>query len=90
LKSAYQQALARLPQQLQTKDWRFSVANGALVFAAGNDDLSTQELTLLRAAFAESNVEQVANEVATAITTMDSKRSAGADMNSLAWAVPGR
>jgi len=85
LKSAYQQALARLPVQLQTRDWGFSVANGTLVFAPGKESLSAQELALLRAAFDEANVEQLANEVADAITTMESKRSTGADMNSLAW-----
>jgi len=86
LKSAYQQALAKLPTLLQDKDWQFSVANGSLVFGAGNDELSSQELTLLRAAFEESGVEQFANEVANAISTMGSKRAAGADMSSLAWA----
>jgi hypothetical protein len=85
LKSAYQQALNKLPDLLQSKDWRFSVTNGALVFAAGKDELSSQELTLLRAAFSEADVEPFANEVANAITTMQSKRSTGADMNSLAW-----
>jgi len=85
LKSAYQQALAKLPPPLQTKDWRFSVSNGLLVFAAGKEDVSPPELTLLRAAFDEANVAQFANEVADAITTMDSKRAAGADLNSLAW-----
>jgi hypothetical protein len=85
LKSAYQQALTKLPALLQSKDWRFSVSNGTLVFAAGKDDLSPQELNLLRAAFGESDVEPFANEVAGAITTMESKRAAGADMNSLAW-----
>jgi len=86
LKSAYQQALVKLPSLLQNKDWRFSVSNGSLVFAAGNDEMSSQELTLLRAAFEDSGVEQFANEVANAITTMGTKRSTGADMNSLAWA----
>jgi len=85
LKSAYQQALARLPVQLQSRDWGFSVANGKLVFAPGKESLSAQELALLRAAFDEANIEQLANEVADAITTMESKRSTGADMNSLAW-----
>jgi hypothetical protein len=85
LKSAYQQALVRLPAPLQTKDWGFSVANGSLVFAPGKEALSPQELTLLRAAFDAANLEQLANDVADAITTMNSKRSAGADMNSLAW-----
>jgi hypothetical protein len=86
LKSAYQQALLSLPSLLQSKDWQFSVSNGSLVFAAGNDELSSQEFTLLRAAFEASDVEVFANEVANAITTMGSKRSTGADMNSLAWA----
>jgi hypothetical protein len=85
LKSAYQQALVKLPVLLQSKDWRFSVSNGTLVFAAGKDDLSSQELHILRAAFGESDVEPFANEVAGAITTMEAKRAAGADMNSLAW-----
>ncbi len=35
LKSAYFQALAQLPAQLQAKDWRFSVSNGSLVFMQG-------------------------------------------------------
>lgn len=85
LKSAYQQALTKLPALLQSKDWRFSVSNGTLVFAAGNDEVSPQELNLLRAAFGESDVEPFANEVAGAITTMEAKRAAGTDMNSLAW-----
>ena len=85
LKSAYQQALATLPPQLQTKDWRFSISNRLLVFTPGGDDLSPGELSLLRAAFDESNVEQFANDVANAIILMGSKRSTGADMNSLAW-----
>jgi len=85
LKSAYQQALNQLPALLQSKDWRFSISNGALVFAAGKDELSSQDLTLLRAAFSESDVEPFAHEVANAITTMEARRSTGADMNSLAW-----
>ena len=85
LKSAYQQALNQLPALLQSKDWRFSISNGALVFAAGKDELSSQDLTLLRAAFSESDVKPFAHEVANAITTMEARRSTGADMNSLAW-----
>jgi hypothetical protein len=85
LKSAYNQALAKLPTQLQTKDWRFSIANGSLVFAQGEDDLPAQDLAALRAAFAGSDVESAANQVATAITTMELKRNAGADSGSLAW-----
>jgi hypothetical protein len=85
LKSAYNQAVAKLPTQLQTKDWRFSVANGSLVFAPGEEDLLPQDLVDLRAAFAGSNVESAANQVATAITSMELRRNAGSDSGSLAW-----
>jgi hypothetical protein len=85
LKSAYSQALSRLPPALQAKDWRFSVSGGNLVFAAGEDALSAQDLVDLKAAFVGSNVESAANQVAAAITTMDAKRSSGADFGSLAW-----
>lgn len=85
LKSAYSRALSKLPPALQAKDWRFSVSGGNLVFAAGEDDLSAQDLLDLRAAFASSNVASAANEVAGAITAMDAKRASGADFGSLAW-----
>jgi hypothetical protein len=85
LKSAYQEAVSRLPPRLQAKDWRFSVSNGRLVFAAGQDELPPQDLAGLQAAFTRSNVESFANEVATAITSMESRRSAGVDPGSLAW-----
>jgi hypothetical protein len=85
LKSAYNQALAKLPTQLQTKDWRFSISNGSLVFAPGEDDLPAQDLADLRAAFAGSDVESAANQVANAITSMELKRNSGADLGSLAW-----
>jgi hypothetical protein len=85
LKSAYSQALSRLPPALQAKDWRFSVSDGNLVFAAGGDELSAQDLVDLKAAFVGSNVASAANQVAAAITTMDAKRSSGADFGSLAW-----
>jgi hypothetical protein len=85
LKSAYSQALSKLPTALQAKDWRFSASAGNLVFAAGEDDLSAQDLLDLKAAFASSNVESAANEVAAAITAMGAKRSSGADTGSLAW-----
>jgi hypothetical protein len=85
LKSAYSQALSRLPPALQAKDWRFSVSDGNLVFAAGGDELSAQDLVDLKAAFVGSHVESAANQVAAAITAMDAKRSSGADFGSLAW-----
>jgi hypothetical protein len=86
LKSAYSQALSKLPPALQSKDWRFSVSDGNLVFAAGEDALSAQDLLDLRAAFASSNVESAANEVAAAITALGAKQNSGADLGSLAWA----
>ena len=85
LKSAYSQALSKLPTALQAKDWRFSVSDGNLVFAAGEDELSAQDLLDLKAAFEGSNVQSAANQVAAAITTMDAKRSSGTDFGSLAW-----
>jgi hypothetical protein len=85
LKSAYSQALSKLPPALQAKDWRFSASAGNLVFAAGEDELSAQDLLDLKAAFASSNVESAANEVAAALTAMGAKRSSGADVGSLAW-----
>jgi hypothetical protein len=51
LKSAYSQALSKLPPALQAKDWRFTISDGNLVFAAGENDLSAQDLLDLRAAF---------------------------------------
>jgi hypothetical protein len=85
LKAAYQQAVSKLPPQLQAKDWRFSVSNGHLVIAAGQDELPPQDLADLHAAFTSSNVEAFGNEVAAAITSMESQRSAGADLGTLVW-----
>jgi hypothetical protein len=85
LKSAYMQAVSRLSPQLQTSDWRFSVSDGNLVFAPGQDELSAQDLADIGQAFAGSNVEWAANQVATAITSMQSQRESGADFGSLAW-----
>ena len=85
LKSAYSQAVSKLPAALQAKDWRFSVSDGNLVFAAGEDDLSAQDLLDLRAAFASSNVELAANDVAAAITAMGAKQGSTTDLGSLAW-----
>jgi hypothetical protein len=83
LKSAYFQAVATVPAELQQKDWGFSVSNGALVFTQGKDALSSQDLALLQKAF--TNVEFSAREVATAITAIAQRRQAGADSGSLAW-----
>jgi hypothetical protein len=85
LKAAYNQAVAGLPQDLQQKDWGFSVADGALVFTAGKDSLSTQDMANLQKAFANANVAFSAREVAAAIVTIDARRQEGADSGSLAW-----
>lgn len=85
LKSAYNQAVATLPAQLQQKDWSFSVVDGALIFTAGKDSLSSQELMTLQKAFAAANVALSAREVASTITSMAAQRQAGTDPNTLAW-----
>ena len=85
LKSAYYTALARVPPQLQQKDWGFSVANGNLVFFAGEDELTGQDLADLQRAFASANVESSAREVASAMTSIELRRQSGTDSDSLAW-----
>lgn len=85
LKSGYNQAVSLLPAPLQQKDWSFSVVNGELVFTAGKDALSAQDLAALQKAFAAANVAGPAREVANTITSMAAQRQAGADPNSLAW-----
>jgi hypothetical protein len=85
LKSAYNQAVSTLPPELQSKDWSFSVTGGEVVFAAGKDALSAQEVADLRKAFATANVGVSAREVAAAITAMAARRQSGTDTESLAW-----
>src|SRR5690242_10111582 len=67
LRTAFFEAASRLPSDLSSKDWKFSVSNGELVFTAGQDELSTQDLTALRIAFATSNVGSAAKQVAEVI-----------------------
>jgi hypothetical protein len=85
LKSAYNEAVATLSPELQQKDWSFSMSDGVLVFSAGKDELSAQDLADLQKAFTGANVELAAREVATAITSMQTLRQSGADPSSLAW-----
>ncbi|HVW67779.1 MAG TPA: GFA family protein [Steroidobacteraceae bacterium] len=85
LKSAFYAALSRLPQQLQGKDWGFSIANGKLVFTANQDELSPQDLADLQKAFAGTNVESSARDVAAAMTSIELRRQAGSGADSLAW-----
>ncbi len=85
LKSTYNQAVSMLPTPLQQKDWSFSVIDGELVFTAGKEALSTQDLADLQKAFAAANVALSAREVATTITSMAAQRQEGTDPNTLAW-----
>ena len=86
LKTVYQNAVAKLPPELQQKDWGFSVTeNGTLVFTAGTQELSPQEVTLLQRAFAAANVELAAHQVATALGSIEAQQKSGADTGTLAW-----
>jgi hypothetical protein len=85
LKSAYYEAVSRLPPQLQGKDWGFSVFNGKLVFTAGADGLTPQDFADLQKAFAATNAEAAANQLANALTSIDVRQNAGSDSTSLAW-----
>src|SRR5882724_4559874 len=79
LRATYYEAVSRLPPELVSKDWSFSVSNGTLVFTPHQDELSAQDLTQLRNVFAKSNVEYAAKQVRTAITSIVQMRKAGAD-----------
>jgi hypothetical protein len=85
LRLSYYAAVSRLPPDLVSKDWAFSVSNGSLIFIPHQHELSTQDLTALRNAFTDSNVESAAKQVAAVITSIVQMRKAGADSRSLAW-----
>jgi len=85
LKSSYATAVSKLPAPLQQKDWGFSMADGELVFTAGNEELSAQDLADLQNAFNNSNVASAARQVAIAITSIVVRQKAGADPGALAW-----
>ena len=85
LKSAYYDAVSRLPTPLQAKDWGFSVFNGKLVFTAGADGLTPQDFADLQKAFAAANSEPAANQLASALTSIDLRQNSGNDSASLAW-----
>ncbi len=85
LKSAYYDAVSRLPAPLQAKDWGFSVFNGKLVFTAGADGLTPQDFADLQKAFAAANSEPSANQLASALTSIDLRQNSGNDTASLAW-----
>jgi hypothetical protein len=85
LKSAYYDAVSRLPAPLQAKDWGFSVFNGKLVFTAGADGLTPQDFADLQKAFAAANSEPAANQLASALTSIDLRQNSGNDSASLAW-----
>ena len=85
LKSSYNDAMSRLPVPLQGKDWGFSVFNGKLVFTAGDDALSPQDFADLQKAFAASDSESAANQLANALTSMAQRQKSGDDTAALAW-----
>ena len=85
LKSSYSQAVATLPPALQAKDWGFSVANGQLVFVQGEDTLTPQDFVDLQKAFGTANVGTSANQLATALLSINALQKAGDDSASLAW-----
>jgi hypothetical protein len=89
LRASYSAALATLPPQLQQKDWSFSVANAVLVFTAGKDVLSAQDLAELHQAFANTNVAAPAREVAAAIAAIQVERQSAAEAGTLAWGALG-
>src|SRR5579872_170907 len=84
LKSAYSEAVARLPPALAAKDWGFSLAEEGLIFTTRSDDLQAQDLLALRNAFAGSNVAAAARQVASALSVIEQLRNAGSDPRSLA------
>src|SRR5581483_1686635 len=86
LKLAYSDAVAKLPPELQQKDWGFSVSgNGTLVFIPGSDELSPQDLALLQKAFAAANVESAAHQVTNALGAIEARQKSGDDTGTLAW-----
>lgn len=85
LRFSYYEAASKLPPDLVSKDWGFSVSGGSLIFTPHQDELSAQDLTNLSHAFTSSKVEPAAKQVATAIISIVQMRRAGADSRSLAW-----
>ena len=86
LKVAYSEAVAKLPTDLQQKDWGFSVSsNGSLVFTPGNDELSPQELAVLQKTFTAASVELAAHQVANALGSIEARQKSGEDTGTLAW-----
>jgi hypothetical protein len=64
LRRRYDVALSSLSPELKAKDWSFSVSDGELVFARGQDQLSDEDLAALREALHDAGVESAANAVA--------------------------
>jgi hypothetical protein len=86
LKQVYQDAIAQLPQELQQKDWGFSISNnGTLTFTAGADELTPQDLAMLQKAFAAAEVELAAHQVANALNSIEARQKSGEDTGTLAW-----
>jgi hypothetical protein len=85
LRSSYYGAVSKLPPELASKDWGFSITDGSLIFIPHQDELSAQDLTVLRNAFTGSNVESAGKQVAAVVTSIVQMRKAGAESRSLAW-----
>ena len=86
LKLAYSEAVAKLPTDLQQKDWGFSVSNnGTLLFTPGADELSPQDLAVLQKTFTAASVELAAHQVANALGSIEARQKSGADTGTLAW-----
>jgi hypothetical protein len=77
--------VSKLPPELVSKDWGFSISDGNLIFIPHQDELSPQDLTALRNAFTSSNVESAGKQVAAVIASIVQMRKSGADSRSLAW-----
>ena len=84
LRSAYEAALSRLSPELAAKSWGFSLSNGSLIFTSSEADLPAPELLALRNAFAATQVESAAQQVAALITSIAQMRKEGLDSGSLA------
>jgi hypothetical protein len=83
---AYSAAVFQLSPELQQKDWGFSVSKGKLVFTAGDDELTKQDIAELRKAFDSVDVKGAANAVAdTVIQAIELKREASTRPENLGW-----
>ena len=82
----YDAAVKSLSEQLQQKDWGFSVSDGKLVFLEGDDKLTDGDLAELHKVFDATDVATSANQVADAVVeSINLRRKSGEPTNTLAW-----